>query len=259
MVSGTLDAPRRRAHHLRRHDRRDAQHRRRGPAGARRRAGPRRRAEARHDRRRGDPDRPHGDGARRPRSPPSSAATTIVGPVIEAGRASRREALADADPARHRRAGPRQQDRRPGPARLGALGRRAAGRGVPRASSPPTCPGPTSTSPARASTPARPTATCTTGGTGFAADRRWSTTPAGSAALLSLLPTDVLPHPLRDADDRRPRTPGCRVALAELVGPVHRRHPAPGPLAVAGDEQQGHVADGRARLDEPLDPAHGCR
>ena len=89
MVSGALDAARRRAHDLRRHDRRGAQHRRRGPAGARRRAGPRRGAEARHDRRRRDPDRSHGDGARRPRSSAvfgerrrSSAA------VIEAGRES---------------------------------------------------------------------------------------------------------------------------------------------------------------------------
>ena len=55
----------------------------------------------------------------------------VVGPVIEAGRETGEKHWPMPTPARHRRAGARQQDRRPGPARLGALGRRAAGRGVP--------------------------------------------------------------------------------------------------------------------------------
>ena len=50
---------------------------------------------------------------------------------------------------------------------------------------------------------------------------------------------------------------GTLVLVAELVRPVDRRHPAAGPLAVVGDEQQRHVADRGARLDEPLDAAPG--
>ena len=69
---------------------------------------------------------------------------------------------------------------------------------------------------------------------------------------------DVLPHPLRDADHAglvgRDAAP-----LAELVGPVGRRHPAAGELAVPGHQQQRHVADRRARLDEALDALAGRR
>src|SRR3954451_17356011 len=59
--------------------------------------------------------------------------------------------------------------------------------------------------------------------------------PAGSGAALELLAAVVVAHPLRDADDggvvRR-----HLVLVAELVGPVDRRDPAPGPLAVVGDQ-----------------------
>ena len=55
----------------------------------------------------------------------------VVGALVEAGRETRREALADADPAGHRRPGAREQDRRPRPARLGPLGRWAVRGCVP--------------------------------------------------------------------------------------------------------------------------------
>ena len=93
---------------------------------------------------------------------------------------------------------------------------------------------------------------------------RWSTTCAGSALRArgpgeglrdpALLAPVVLAHPLRDADHRGVVRRDL-VLVAELVGPPHRRHPATGPLAVVGDQQQGHVADRCARLDEALDPA----
>ena len=57
-------APLRRAHHVRRQDRRGAQHRRRGPPGAGRRARPVGRGLPRRARRRGHPDRGPGGGAR---------------------------------------------------------------------------------------------------------------------------------------------------------------------------------------------------
>src|SRR5580765_717794 len=77
-----------------------------------------------------------------------------------------------------------------------------------------------------------------------------------SAALLSLLPTDVLPHPLRDA--HHTGLVGLDAApLAELVGPVRRRHPAARELAVPRDQQQRHVTDRGARLDEALDAFAG--
>ena len=73
-----------------------------------------------------------------------------------------------------------------------------------------------------------------------------------------LLAAVVVAHPLRDADDggvvRRDL-----VLVAELVRPVDRRDPAPGPLAVVGDQQQGHVADRGARLDEALDALRARR
>src|SRR6185369_13080511 len=71
-----------------------------------------------------------------------------------------------------------------------------------------------------------------------------------------LLPPDVLPHPLGDAD--HPGLVGRDAsALAELVGPVRRWHPPAGELAVPGHEEQGDVADRRPRLDETLDTLAG--
>ena len=70
---------------------------------------------------------------------------------------------------------------------------------------------------------------------------------------LRLLARVVVAHPLRHADHggvvRR-----HAVAVGEVVRPLDARHPPPGPLPVVRDEQQGHVADRRARLDESLDP-----
>ena len=47
--------------------------------------------------------------------------------------------------------------------------------------------------------------------------------------------------------------------VAERVRPLDRRHPAAGPLAVVGDQQQRDVGDRGARLDERLDAAAGRR
>ena len=204
------DPARRRAHDVRRHDRRGAQHRRRGPAGPGRRAGPRDRAEARRDHRRRHPDRPHGARARRPGRRRAWATTTIVDAVLAAGRDRRRGAVADADPRGDDRADPQQQDRRPGPARLDPLGRRPVRRRRSCASSPAGCRGPTSTSPGRRSTPAAPTATSPPGGTGFAVAtlvdyaRRSPTAvePTRLEAAVLLLAPVVVAHPLRDADHR---------------------------------------------------------
>ena len=70
-----------------------------------------------------------------------------------------------------------------------------------------------------------------------------------------LLARVVVPHPAAGCrrQQRRRRAPGSR--LAEVVRPRHRRHPPAGPLAVDGDQQQGHVADRGAGLDEALDAA----
>ena len=124
------DPSRRRALDVRRHHRRDQQHRRRGSPGARRRSRPCHRAEARRDPRRRHPDRPHG---RRPRRPGLRRDGLARGRRRRArrGRRRRRGDVADADPRGDDRADPQQQDRRPLPARLGALGRRALRRGVP--------------------------------------------------------------------------------------------------------------------------------
>ena len=132
MVSGRRDAARRRARRCRRQDRRGHQHRRRGPAGPRRRAG---------DGRRGEPDA-------------IVDVATLTGPCIVAlgdkvagvfgddddhaprsrrRRGERRDALAAADPRRDARGGAhREQDRRPAPAQLGALGIGAVRGRVPR-------------------------------------------------------------------------------------------------------------------------------
>ena len=72
-----------------------------------------------------------------------------------------------------------------------------------------------------------------------------------------LLAAVVVAHALRDADHggvvrRHP------VRVGEVVRPRHARHPAAGPLAVVGHEQQRHVAHRGARLDESLDPATGA-
>ena len=56
----------------------------------------------------------------------------------------------------------------------------------------------------------------------------------------------------------RRRTTGRWCGWQNSWAQPHRRHPAPGPLAVVRDQQQGHVADRGARLDEALDaPAGG--
>ena len=67
-----------------------------------------------------------------------------------------------------------------------------------------------------------------------------------------LLPPVVLAHPRRDPDERGVIARHA-VAVGELVCPVHRWHPAAGPLSVVRDEQQRHVRDRGARLDETLD------
>ena len=96
------------------------------------------------------------------------------------------------------------------------------------------------------------------GGTGFALTTLVDYARPGRSTRTprSLLPLDVLAHPLRDADHaglvRRDAAP-----LAERVGPVGRRHPATGELAVPGHQQQRHVADRGARLDEALDALAG--
>ena len=71
--------------------------------------------------------------------------------------------------------------------------------------------------------------------------------------LLGLAPV-VLPHARGDADQRRVVGRDA-VAVGEVVGPLHRGDASPGPLPVVGHQQEGHVGDGRARLDEPLDTA----
>ena len=103
MVSGTRDAARRRAHHVRRHHRRGDQHRRRGPADPGRRPRPGHRAEARRDPRRRHPHRPHGV-ALGDRVAGVLGSDDVVGAVLAAARDRRRGDVADADPRRDRRA-----------------------------------------------------------------------------------------------------------------------------------------------------------
>ena len=75
---------------------------------------------------------------------------------------------------------------------------------------------------------------------------------AVAAALLAVLTAVVLAHPVGHPDQPRVvRRDGQ--AVAEVVGPAHRRDPATGPLAVEGDQQQGVGGDGGPGLDEPLD------
>ena len=96
--------------------------------------------------------------------------------------------------------------------------------------------------------------------------RRWSSWPPSSPPEPRpvglepglLAPAVVLPHPRRVADHRGVVRRDA-VLVGEPVRPLHRRDPAPGPLAVVGDQDHGDVADRRARLDEPLDPAAGGR
>ena len=47
------------------------------------------------------------------------------------------------------------------------------------------------------------------------------------------------------------------LTVGEVVRPADGGHPAPGPLAVDRDQQQGRVRDGGARLDEALDAGAG--
>ena len=104
--------------------------------------------------------------------------------------------------------------------------------------------GRTWTSPGRRSTTRLPTATRLPGGTGVAvatlvelADRSCQ----APEPPLVLLPLVLLPHPRRVADHggvvRRDA-----VAVGEAVRPVDRRHPAPGPLTVVGDQHHRDVA-----------------
>src|SRR3546814_11264039 len=81
-----------------------------------------------------------------------------------------------------------------------------------------------------------------------------STTAGSRSERLVLLPTVPVPHALGYADH-------CRVIgrhlvlVGELVCPLHRLHPATGPLPVVRDEQQCHVADGSSGPDESLHTA----
>ena len=76
--------------------------------------------------------------------------------------------------------------------------------------------------------------------------------PGQRLVALELLAAVVVAHPLRDADHGGVVGRDL-VAVAELVRPVDRGHPAAGPLTVVGDQEQRHVADRGAGLDEPLD------
>ena len=253
-----LDATRRRAHDLRRQDRRGAQHRRRGPAGAGRRSGAGDRAGARRDHRRGDADRPHDDGARQPR---------------------RRG-------VRQRR-GRRRRSSRPGASPARSTGRcrsrRTSSTGCTAARSP-TSPSTTGTAGAAGCSRRRSCASSPTGvpwahldiaGPGFnngAAAGHW---PPGGTGFAPDHPGRLRAGPRRRLGPPRsfcrlmysrmrcgmPTTPASYAwmpaPLAERVGPVRRRHPAPGELAVPGHEQQRDVADRRARLDETLDSFAG--
>ena len=168
----------------------------------------------------------------------------------------------------------REQDRRRAAAQLGALGVGAASPRRSSSSSSTDGPGRTSTSPARPGTRGGPWGHVPPGATGYGvttlvelarqlavddergARRRTERRLLGEASGASccLLEPVVVAHPLRDADQ-----PGVvrrdAVAVGELVRPLHRRDPPPGPLAVVGDQQQRHVGDRRARLDEALDTA----
>ena len=145
-----------------------AQHRRRGPAACSptRWCAPPRRSPTSIARRR-HPDRPHG---RRPRRPGrrrdglrGRSSTTCSPPAAAPARQHWPMPIPEEMAERIHS----QQDRRPAPARLGALGRRPLRRRRSCASSPPACRGRTSTSPARRSTPAAPYGHVTSGGTGF--------------------------------------------------------------------------------------------
>ena len=131
MVSGSAMRPGDVLTHVRRHDRRGAQHRRRGPAGPRRRAGPRHRAEARRDPRRGHADRAHGGRARRPGRPACSAPTTSSARSWPPARPAGEEQWPMPIPEEmdERVHSSKIADLRP--ARLDPLGRRAVRRGVP--------------------------------------------------------------------------------------------------------------------------------
>ena len=146
-------------------------------------------------------------------------------------------------------------------------------RGVPAASSSATSRGRTSTSPGRRSTRAAPWGHVTVGRHrvrhrhpgGVRRPRSSSPTagPPASASVASSRPYDgaasgpavVVPHPRRDRRPPRRRTTARRGGSRSRCAHSHGRDPAPGPLAVVGDQQQRHVADRGARLDEALDPA----
>ena len=71
-----------------------------------------------------------------------------------------------------------------------------------------------------------------------------------------LLATVVLPHPGGIADHRSVVRRDA-LLVRKVVGPFHRRHPATRPLAVVRDQHDGHIADGRARLEETFDASSG--
>ena len=203
-----------------------------------------------------------------------------VGRFEHGQRAGRRGVLAPADPRRDGREGPRQlQDRRPRAAQHRALGRGVVRRGLPARVRRRRAVGCTSTSPARPTTRRPPYGHVTAGGTGvsvatlveLARDLAESSptdgsSRAGSAAAPQLVPARGGPgsgagcrHASARGSRRPPRrTTASRWPLANVVRPLHRRHPTAGPLAVVGDQQHRDVADRRARLDEPLDPRCGC-
>ena len=152
-------APLRRDHHLRRQDRRGAQHRRRGPPGHGRRHRARRRGRPRPDRRRRHAHRRAARRARHPNLRCHGQRRRRTRPGRRRRRPRRRGRLADAA-ARRAPQGPRLLGRRHRQHQRRALGRHAGRRCLPPGSSCPTASaGRTSTSPAPPSTRASRTAT----------------------------------------------------------------------------------------------------